>query len=701
MKRISLGILILLSLASISLGQTPQECKECAADPCGCTLFKCSKKTQFPADTQDLSKGFGGCQRNDGKLTNIDENCKQIGNRGIILGTGYDLTGESAEGLKTLGLDDKLLAKLSPYFVKQEDPVKFLMTNPVEFSLQEIQAFELIKLAAKVNDLQKAYDDNLFNDSKYGELREVKPKFAELSRGTRTVLFSQDRKYGSPANFNQLWNQALRVDFQSIMGQLNKEGQTSDRSLAEGQILKYCMEKCSESKKVNILFVMDASGSIGRDNFKTQTDFVRNLIQNTKVGEDSYQIGLLLFSNNNQLLSDFSADQAALLTALDKIAYRGGGTYTNAALLEAKRLFTVQSSKRPDSLNIMFVLTDGVPTDTIVDSTISSLKALEVQRYAVGIGSGIDQDVLMLISGDNNQDKSRVYQVTDFNKLKSLINSINVAACSTPQEIESDKKTFGTTLDGQGSQYFQLVEKNVSLIIDVNDLAKPSPPLSADCKPLSASDGETVFYLGDVEVYYSFTYDMPNQFINDGAGGQKDGRISLLINNNKSNITYVALKKRCAGKIGLSLKQEKLESEKCEKGCTLCDEQLQCRVCDAGYELVSGKCNQKLLPAVSKKLAEPTDNNDNQPPPTNSENKTETKTEKESEAAKPEQRAEQSETEPESSKGWLIFLIVALSCACCGFWIFFICRRRRDKEEQHRHDNYLLQKDNQTGQTPQ
>lgn len=138
------------------------------------------------------------------------------------------------------------------------------------------------------------------------------------------------------------------------------------------------MEKCSESKKVNILFVMDASGSIGRENFKTQTDFVKNLIQNTKVGEDSYQIGLLLFSNNNQLLSDFSPDQAALLAALDKIAYRGGGTYTNAALLEAKRLFTVQSSKRPDSLNIMFVLTDGVPSDIIVDSTISSLKALEV-----------------------------------------------------------------------------------------------------------------------------------------------------------------------------------------------------------------------------------------------------------------------------------------------------------------------------------
>lgn len=72
MKRISFGILILLSLASSSLTQTPEDCKACAADPCGCALFKCSKKLQFPADTQDLSKGFSGCQLTDGKLVDGD-----------------------------------------------------------------------------------------------------------------------------------------------------------------------------------------------------------------------------------------------------------------------------------------------------------------------------------------------------------------------------------------------------------------------------------------------------------------------------------------------------------------------------------------------------------------------------------------------------------------------------------------------------
>lgn len=50
-------------------------------------------------------------------------------------------------------MDEKLLTKLSPYFEKKEDPVKFLMNNPVEFSQVELQAFESIKFANEVNEL--------------------------------------------------------------------------------------------------------------------------------------------------------------------------------------------------------------------------------------------------------------------------------------------------------------------------------------------------------------------------------------------------------------------------------------------------------------------------------------------------------------------------------------------------------------------
>ncbi|CDW86874.1 UNKNOWN [Stylonychia lemnae] len=558
MNRIRLGILFIFSLASITLAQTSQQCKECAADPCGCSLFKCSKKQQFPVDAQDLTKGFSGCQETNGKLYDgdiiqqlqgscycpymlIDENCQPIGQSGIILGSGFDITGDNSENLKKL--DAKLLEKLSPYFVKYENPLQFLMNNRLELSQQEIQSFDQVKLDNEIQNLEKYYNANLFNNNKLGKLSKDKPKFAQLTRGVRTVIFSQNRQYGKPdnVNFNEMWNLALRTDFQNMLDSLNKEGQQKVRSLQEYQILKYCMEKCSQSKKVNILFVMDGSGSINEQNFKIQTDFVRILVQDTKLGDDSYQIGLLAFATKNDLLSDFSSDQAALIKALNEFEYPDGDTFTNTALIEAKRLFQVQSAKRPDSMNLMFIITDGEPTkgDEVVDSTIQALNDLKVQRYAIGITKYIKYNTLMYLSGDNKQDSSRVYYVTDFSKLQYIINSINVAACSTPQEIKPSQQQFETTLDGQGSQYLKLQQKYVSLNIDVQDSAKLQSLFSQNSLILLANEDQNVNILDDVVVYYSYTYDLPNQYINDGSGQQKDGKIQLIINNSKTSISNI------------------------------------------------------------------------------------------------------------------------------------------------------------------
>ncbi|CDW88480.1 UNKNOWN [Stylonychia lemnae] len=680
MNKISLGIFIILCLISLTLTQTPQQCKECAANPCGCQLFKCSTKLQFPTSTQDLSKGFSGCQQTNGDLVandiiqqlqgqgsclcpymKIDESCKPIDQSGIMLGAGFELTGESADNLKKL--DGNLLKKLSPYFAKQEAPLQYLMANSIELTQQELQDFEKVKAENEIQNLQKQYDASQFNRNQYGKLNKDRPKFAELSRGVRTVIYSQNKQYGKPDNFLQLWNYALRTDFQNMLDYLSKQGQ--ERGLLESQILKYCMEKCSESKKVNILFVIDGSGSINKTNFETQRDFIRNVIQGTNVGSDSYLIGLLLFSTQLTLVSDFSSDKAALINALNAMDHPKGYTYTNKALIEAKELFQLQAKKRPDALNIMFVLTDGNPfpsSQAITDQTIKDLKNLEVQRYAIGIGD-IKEEVLIQISGDTNQDKSRMYFVQDFSKLYSLINSLSVSACSTPQEIKLNQKVFDTALDGQGSQYLKFPQKQISLTIDVKDQAVISSLFSSSYQLSLANTDQNNDQLDDVEAYYSFTYDMPNQFINDGAGEQKDGVITLVINNDKTSTTYVSLKKKSSGKINLSVEQESLQLEKCDENCTLCNSQLICKLCDEGYELVQSKC--QVI-----KLAEPI------------------KVEKKLETVESNEPVES-----ENSKVWLIVLVTVLVLVVLGVGLFIY------KKKKNSNGSNDLAYNNQTHQT--
>lgn len=70
--------------------------------------------------------------------------------------------------------------------------------------------------------------------------------------------------------------------------------------------------------------------------------------------------------------------------------------------------------------------------------------------YAVGIGSGINRDILALLSGDTPKDDSRVLKVDDFKKLKSIFNTLDNALCTTPTNLDLGVDS-NITLDGEGA----------------------------------------------------------------------------------------------------------------------------------------------------------------------------------------------------------------------------------------------------------
>lgn len=87
----------------------------------------------------------------------------------------------------------------------------------------------------------------------------------------------------------------------------------------------------------DIIFALDASGSIGRQNFETMVDFVRNVIQGMRMGnEDSTsvsRVGLLTFSDD--VYREFNLNEYDekydILNAFPPY-YRGGATNTAEAL---------------------------------------------------------------------------------------------------------------------------------------------------------------------------------------------------------------------------------------------------------------------------------------------------------------------------------------------------------------------------------
>ena len=152
----------------------------------------------------------------------------------------------------------------------------------------------------------------------------------------------------------------------------------------------YIGSRCPDA--VQVVFVIDTSGSIGRFRFQLiiefLTTFTTDLIQNSPKNA----VGIILFGSNAYLEFNLQAytNLNELLWAIRQLPYRSGGTNTAEAL--TLLLSTAQNGTlglRNDSANIAIVITDGRSND--ISATLSAAAALHASNifdiYAVGVGS--------------------------------------------------------------------------------------------------------------------------------------------------------------------------------------------------------------------------------------------------------------------------------------------------------------------------
>ncbi|KAM4715806.1 von Willebrand factor A domain-containing protein 2 isoform 2-T2 [Anableps anableps] len=151
---------------------------------------------------------------------------------------------------------------------------------------------------------------------------------------------------------------------------------------------------------VDLVFALDASVGVGRENFATLQDFVRSITVQFDINRDVAQVALVAY--NRRPTTVFSLDVhesgSAILKAVGEASYMGGGVSTGAALLHIySKVLTVASGARPGVNKAVVVVTDGsggddavVPAQKIRDSGVSV--------FVVGIGD-MQRDKLMMIAG--------------------------------------------------------------------------------------------------------------------------------------------------------------------------------------------------------------------------------------------------------------------------------------------------------------
>uniref|UniRef100_A0A669ELY4 Collagen type VI alpha 3 chain n=1 Tax=Oreochromis niloticus TaxID=8128 RepID=A0A669ELY4_ORENI len=146
------------------------------------------------------------------------------------------------------------------------------------------------------------------------------------------------------------------------------------------------------SKKADIVFLVDGSINVGRENFKEIMIFINNLLDLFFTERDNLQIGLAHYAedvNDGFYLNTYS-NRDDILNAIGQIEYKGGRRLNTGAALRTIQdvYFSKERGSRADegTPQILITVTGGNSADDS-KSAVLGLKNKGVRVFAVGVGN--------------------------------------------------------------------------------------------------------------------------------------------------------------------------------------------------------------------------------------------------------------------------------------------------------------------------
>ena len=138
-----------------------------------------------------------------------------------------------------------------------------------------------------------------------------------------------------------------------------------------------------QTRGIDLIFVLDSSGSVGSTNFQNVKNFVSNLVSQLEIGPDNTQVGVINFATSVRIEFHLNRyqDSSSLLQAIANIPYTGGNTNTGTALTTLLSEFSTVNGVRP--------LQEGIPRVAIVvtdgqsSSPIQQLLQLQITSMPV------------------------------------------------------------------------------------------------------------------------------------------------------------------------------------------------------------------------------------------------------------------------------------------------------------------------------
>ncbi|XP_029348935.1 collagen alpha-1(XII) chain isoform X3 [Echeneis naucrates] len=187
--------------------------------------------------------------------------------------------------------------------------------------------------------------------------------------------------------------------------------------------------KCLVSAIADLVFLVDGSWSVGRENFKHIRSFIGALAGAFDIGEDKTRVAVVQYSTDTRTEFNLTryTRRRELLQAINSLPYKGGNTMTGDAIdYMMRNIFTEAAGSRKGFPKVAMIITDGKSQDP-VEEHAKRLRNIGVEIFVLGI-KGADEDELReMASTPHNK---HVYNVPNFDLIQEVQRKIITEVCS-------------------------------------------------------------------------------------------------------------------------------------------------------------------------------------------------------------------------------------------------------------------------------
>ncbi|XP_006893082.1 PREDICTED: collagen alpha-1(VII) chain [Elephantulus edwardii] len=260
---------------------------------------------------------------------------------------------------------------------------------------------------------------------------------------------------------------------------------------------------CTRLYSADIVFLLDGSSSIGRNNFREVRGFLEGLVLPFSGAASAQGVRFAAVQYSDDPRTEFGLDALGsgsdTIRAIRELSYKGGNTRTGAAILHVADHIFLPQLARPGVPKVCILITDGKSQD-MVDTAAQRLKGQGVKLFAVGIKNA-DAEELKRIASQPTSDF--FFFVNDFSILRTLLPLISRQVCTTaggvPVTLPSDDVTSGPrdlVLSEVGSQSLHVQWTAASgpvtgYKVQYTPLTGLGQPLASEMREVNVPAGET------------------------------------------------------------------------------------------------------------------------------------------------------------------------------------------------------------------